>query len=230
MLKFILEFHLLFLPVFFLFYYVVTDKKTAGTEIRNMKLLAVTWSAMALVAVILAGKTFGHYTIQLMLPLSLTAGVFFIPGRVMPRWLEKITSARTGGILFFILIMVLTLMKVEYFVRKDIPKEIASYLKLRLDNDDVLYTGNYHHIVYYLLRIDSPTKYVHRSLLLKDKHIRALDINTDEEFRKIMSLRPVYIIIEKEYPAGMMKDFIDKNYKEEKRFGDGIILFRRVSG
>ena len=228
MLKFILEFHLLFLPVFFLFYYVLMDKKTDGTGIRGTKLLIVTWSTMALIAVLLAGKTFGHYTIQLMLPLSLAAGVFFIPGRVMPRWLEKITTARTGGTIFFILVMVLTLMKVEYFVRKDVPKEIASYLKPRLDKDDVIYTGNYHHIVYYLLRKDSPTKYIHRSLLLKDKHIRALDINTDEEFRKIMSLRPVYIIIEKEYPAGMMKDFIDKNYILEKEFGDEVNLYRRL--
>ena len=228
MLKFILEFHLLFFPVFFLFYFVLFDKKNTGTDIRKNKLLAVTWSSMAVIAVLLAGKTFGHYTIQLMLPVSLTAGIFFMKGKAMPGWLYKITGTKPGGIILLMVIIAIAVMKVEYLVRKDVPKEIVSYLQTRLEKDDVIYTGNYHHIVYYLLRKDSPTKYIHRSLLLKDKHIRALDINTDEEFRKIMLLRPDYIIIENEYPAGMMKDFISENYKLEKEFEDEVKLYRSL--
>jgi hypothetical protein len=126
------------------------------------------------------------------------------------------------------LIVAITLLKVEYYTRKDIPREIAAYLKPRLAEADVMYTGNYHHILYYLLEKDSPTKYIHRSLLLKDTHIKALDINADEEFRKIISARPIYILIEKEYPAGMMKDFIIKNYKIEKEFGNNIFLYRII--
>ena len=93
----------------------------------------------------------------------------------------------------------------------------------------MIYTGNYHHIIYYLLKKDSPTKYVHRSLLLGENHIKALDINVDEEFRHIMAQQPVYIIIEKEYPPGPMKDFITENYSLEKVFDDKVKLYKKVS-
>jgi 4-amino-4-deoxy-L-arabinose transferase-like glycosyltransferase len=227
MLKFILEFHLLFLPVFFMFYYVLTDKGDYGREISSIKLLTVIWSVLALCAVIIAGKTFGHYTIQLMLPLSLVAGLFFMKDRKYPAFINPLLSTKTGAIILAILFFGISLMKLEYYVREDIPEEIAEYLEPRLNEGDVIYTGNYHHIVYYLLKKDSPTKYVHRSLLLKDKHIKALDINVYAEFQKIIGLQPVYIIIEKDYPAGIMKDYIFANYKEEKVFGDGIKLLRR---
>jgi 4-amino-4-deoxy-L-arabinose transferase-like glycosyltransferase len=227
MLKFIGEFHLLFLPVFFMFYYVLSDKKQTGPGIPQVKVLTVIWASLALVAVLLAGKTFGHYTIQLMLPVSLVAGLFFMTGREYPPLLKPLMSAKTGRIILVIFILGISLMKLEYLLRKDTPREIAAYLGPRLSEKDVIYTGNYHHILYYLLKKDSPTKYIHRSLLLKDKHIKALDIDTDAEFRKIIGLRPVYIIIEKDYPEGMMKDYIFANYEEEKVFGDGIKLLRR---
>jgi 4-amino-4-deoxy-L-arabinose transferase-like glycosyltransferase len=229
MLKFIMEFHLLFLPVFFMFYYVLSDKKGTGPAIQEVKLLAVTWVAFALVAVLIAGKTFGHYTIQLMLPVSLLAGLFFHSERKYPAFINPILSPKTGGIILAILIIAITFLKIEYYTRKDIPREIAAYLQPRLNEDDVIYAGNYHHILYYLLQKDSPTKYIHRTLLLKDTHIRALNIDTDEEFRKIMSAKPVYIITMKDYPAGTMKDYIMTNYILEKEFEGEIKLFRRTA-
>jgi 4-amino-4-deoxy-L-arabinose transferase-like glycosyltransferase len=229
MLKFILEFHLLFLPVFFMFYYVLSGRKQSMPAIQQAKLLAVTWAAFALVAVLIAGKTFGHYTIQLMLPVSLLAGLFFHSERTHPSYINRIISPKTGGIIFAILIITITFLKNEYYTRKDIPREIAAYLKPRLNEADVIYAGNYHHILYYLLKKDSPTKYIHRTLLFKDTHIRALNINTDEEFRKIMAARPVYIITMKDFPAGMMKDFIMTNYTLEKEFEGEIKLFRRTA-
>jgi 4-amino-4-deoxy-L-arabinose transferase-like glycosyltransferase len=229
MLKFILDFHIRFLPVFFFFYYVLIDKKFSGQEITGLKRLGLLWSLMALIAVTLAGKTFGHYTIQLMLPVSLVAGAFFHSTRPLPSIFKRLFSRHSGRIIMAVLILAISLMKLEYIFRKDIPREIAAYLKPKLKTEDVIYTGNYHHMLYYLLKKDSPTKYVHRSLLLREVHIKALDINVDEEFGKIMAEHPVYIITEKDYPAGIMKDFIAARYKEEKVFGDGIRLLRRSS-
>ena len=106
------------------------------------------------------------------------------------------------------------------------PREVASYLKPILNEKDVIYAGNYHHIIYYLLHKDSPTKYVHRSLLLGSKHIKALDIKVDEEFHHIIAQRPVYIITEKDYPAGKMKDFINEHYRIEKDFEGKVLLYK----
>jgi len=226
LLKFVLDFHLRFLPVFFFFYYTLIDKKFTGTEISLMKMLGILWSVMALAAVLIAGKRFGHYTIQLMLPVSLMAGVFFHSERSLPAFLRRPFDRKTGRVILVVLILLIAMIKLEYFLRKDIPREIATYLEPRLKSEDVIYTGNYHPILYYLLKKDSPTKYVHRSLLLRANHIKALDINVDEEFRHIIAQRPVYIIMEKEYPAGMIKDFIKNNYSVEKDFSNGVLLFR----
>ena len=51
---------------------------------------------MALVAVLLAGKTFGHYMIQLMLPVSLMAGLFFHSERTLPEIITRLTSGKPG--------------------------------------------------------------------------------------------------------------------------------------
>jgi 4-amino-4-deoxy-L-arabinose transferase-like glycosyltransferase len=226
MLKYILDLHIRFLPIFFFYYYALTDKKLEGLEITLTKKLCIFWSFMTLAAVIIAGKTFGHYTIQLMLPVSLMAGVFFHSDRSLPAFLHRRFSRKTGQVILVALILLVAMMKLEYFLRKDIPREIVTYLKPRLNESDVIYTGNYHHIIYYLLKKDSPTKYIHRSLLLGNNHIKALDINVDEEFRHIMAQRPVYIITEKEYPEGIMKEFIINNYHVEKDFTNGILLYR----
>jgi hypothetical protein len=227
MLKFVLDFHLRFLPVFFFFYYALSDKKfIAQEDLLTTKKLCILWSFMALAAVLIAGKTFGHYMIQLMLPVSLMAGVFFHSKRSLSALLQWPFKKNTGSAILLVLILLVSIMKLEYVLRKDIPREIAAYLEPRLKADDVIYTGNYHHILYYLLKKDSPTRYIHRSLLLGDNHIKALDINAGEEFRHIMAQRPVYIITEKEYPAGLMKDFIINNYHVEKDFTNGILLYR----
>ncbi|MCU0370760.1 MAG: glycosyltransferase family 39 protein [Bacteroidales bacterium] len=225
MLKFILEFHLFFLPIFAMFYYVIFHNKRSGNLVAQVRLLCAIWSILALLSVVITGMTFGHYTIQLMLPVSIVAGIFFMPG-IFPVILDKPNRTKAGRILLAACLIAITLSKLEYVVRKDLPKEIANYLKPRLEENDVIYCGNYQHIIYYLLKKDSPTKYIHRSLLLNHKHIRALDIDVAEEFRKIMVQKPVYILVEKEYPDGMMKDYIRSNYTLEKEFDKKVRLYR----
>jgi len=225
MLKYILDFLLHFLPIFFFFFYALIYKKLTGPEFTLTKTLCIMWSGMALIAILIAGKRFGHYTIELMLPVSLMAGVFFHSEISRPAFLHKPFIRKMGSVILVILILVISMLKLEYVIRKDIPREIATYLESRLKTGDDIYTSNYQQIIYYLLKKDSPTKYIHRSLLQGNNHIKALDINVDEEFRHIIEQRPVYIIVEKEYPAGMMKDFIINNYTFEMDFGNGILLY-----
>jgi 4-amino-4-deoxy-L-arabinose transferase-like glycosyltransferase len=226
MVKFVIDFQLRFLPVFFFFYFAIINKKFISPEISLLRKLCIFWSLMALVAVLLAGKTFGHYTIQIMLPVSLMAGTFFHSGRVLPAYLLWPLKKNAGRVIMVVLILLVSTVKLEYVFKKDIPREIANYLEPRLNPGDVIYTGNYQHIIYYLLKKDSPTKYIHRSLLTSEHHIIALDINADEEFRHIIAQRPVYIITENEYPPGIMKDFIVNNYHVEKDFTEGVLLYR----
>ena len=163
-----------------------------------------------------------------MLPVSLLAGTFFHPARELPRYLSWIQQKKAGLILLSCLIVIIAMLKIEYFIRNDTPREVVQYLKPRLSEDDVIYTGNYHHIIYYLLQKDSPTPYVHRSLLLDKRHIKALNIDSEAEFEKIMDRNPAYILTQKEYPAGPMKNYVRDYYVLEKDFGQTIRLYRRI--
>jgi 4-amino-4-deoxy-L-arabinose transferase-like glycosyltransferase len=224
-LKIFFDFHIYFFPVFIFFYDVLINKKSAGPEIPILKILGIIWALMALIVVMISGMPFGHYTIQLMLPVSLVAGAFFHSERSFP-FIAKPLNRRTLQIITAGLILLLFIIKFDYFTKRDIPREIATYMEPRLKPGDVIYTGNYQQIIYYLLKKDSPTKYIHRTLLLYRNHLEELDINADEEFRYIMAQSPVYIVTEKDYPAGIMKDFINKNYTVEKDFGKGIVVLR----
>jgi hypothetical protein len=227
MLKFLLDFHLRFLPVFLMYYYVLFRKNNAQDNITGLKQLGIIWSVFVLFAVLISGKTFGHYMIQLMLPVSVVAGGFLYTGISMPPGMEKFIAGKWVFVFIAVLLTGITLMKLEYIFKKDIPREIAAYLKPRLNAEEVIYTGNYHHIIYYLLKKDSPTKYIHRSLLLEPNHIRALDIDVQKEFLHIMAQKPVYIIIKQDYPDNILKDFIEANYLVEKQFEGGVLLYHR---
>lgn len=225
-LEFIIDFHAMFLPVFFFFYYALFDRSLQDDQLSAIRHLLWAWAPLALAAVILSGRSFGHYTIQLMLPVSLVAGMFFHSERKLPVFLTKATSRRSGLIILAALVVLITLLKLEYVIRKDQPREVAAYLGPRLQADEAFYTGNYHHILYYLLKKDSPTPYLHRSLLMNDHHLEALGIDRNKAFREIMDQRPVYIIVQKEYPPGAMRDFIRDHYFLEMEFDKNILLYR----
>jgi len=226
MLKFILDFHLRFLPVFIFFYVALLNKSLKGNETIRLRLFMTAWSIMALIAVLISGKTFGHYTIQLMMPVSMLAGLFFHPEAGLPSYFKRLLPKRIGLVILAMLILLISAIKLEYVFRRDIPREIAAYLKPRLEKDDVIYTGNYHHIVYYLLKKESPTPYTHRSLLYDQDHIEALNIDTFAEFERIMKQRPVYFIVKEEFPDGRMKDFLRENYVFERDFEQEVRLYR----
>jgi hypothetical protein len=224
---FILDFQLRFFPIFLFFYYSVFEKSLRIEGSRPVKAMLILWSVAALMAVIISGNHYGHYTIQLMLPVSLMAGLFFHEDMVLPAYLRWITLRRTGLIALPLLVLGISALKLEYVVRRDVPREIAAYLKPRLKESDIIYTGNYHHILYYLLKKDSPTPYVHRSVLLDSRHLNALNIDQQAEFEKIMRKDPAYILTQKEFPAGTMKDFITSYYMIDKDFGNTILLWKK---
>jgi 4-amino-4-deoxy-L-arabinose transferase-like glycosyltransferase len=226
--KFLLDFQLRFFPIICFFYYTLFTKSLKIEGIRFTKMLLLSWSLSSLFAVVISGNHYGHYTIQLMLPVSLMAGLFFHPDLALSRYLNWITTRQIGIPVLVALILLISAMKLEYVIRHDVPREVANYLKPRMKESDVLYTGNYHHILYYLLKKDSPTPYIHRTLLIDEGHIKTLDIDTTAEFQKIIDQRPLFIMTQKEYPSGMMKDYIVNNYVLEKDFGNRILLWRRA--
>lgn len=225
--RYTLDLHIRFFPVFFFFYYALFDKRLRKPEISETRRLIIPWAILALFAVQLSGNNYGHYAIQFMLPVSLMGGLFFHSERPLPGLLGRFFHGRAWRITLAGLLILVASLKLEYFFRHDKPREIAAYLEPKLKPEDVIYTGNYHHILYYLLKKDSPTPYIHRSLLTVPRHLHAFGIDQEAEFAKIIEQQPLYILTEKDYPPNIMKDYIDENYELEKDFGDKVLLWRR---
>jgi 4-amino-4-deoxy-L-arabinose transferase-like glycosyltransferase len=229
-LRFILDFHVRFLPVTFFFYYSLFDKSVKTENIRFEKMLVIIWVLFDLFAILYPGKSFGHYFIQLMLPFSFFAGNFFDSERKLPFILKKAISKPVGFILIIILIVIILFtQKKDYIDKPDYPREIAEFLSPRLNDGDVIYTGNYHHIIYFLLDRESPAKYVHRTLIRAGHHIKALQIDTDAEIERIIKSEPRFVINKGAVGYEKLQDYINGNYILLKTFNKDIYIYEKVN-
>lgn len=216
---YILNFHGRYLPVTYLFYRMIFERKYKDHIFQNERLLVIIWSVFVLSAILLPGKTFGHYFIQFTLPVSIFAGNYFLPDIRKKFWVDYIfKKPYIYGIFAVIILLNFYFQKKDYLDKKDVVQEVAGYIEKRLEPGDIIYTGNYHHIIYYLLDSESPTKYIHRSLLTTDSHIRALQLDPDKEFRRIMSENPRFVIVKKEHPNEVFNEFLNKKYRLIKTF------------
>lgn len=99
-----------------------------------------------------------------------------------------------------------------YNKRVDGPRVVAQELQQRLAPGEIIYTGNYHHITYHLLEQESPTPYVHASLLFYPHHVEALEIDLDKEADRILSQNPRFILLRPDHPRNRLTDIIYNQY------------------
>jgi hypothetical protein len=223
------DFHLRFLPVVFFFYYGLFRKPGGNTTYNIPKGLIITWCLMVLVAVLAPGKPFGHYFIQMMVPVSIIAGRFFLPELKKPLWIAKVISHPVGTVILAVLITGQVFMqKHDYYDKPDIPREVAAYLQPRLQPEDRIYTGNYQQVLYYLLNKDCPVKYVHRTLMCSHEHRSALQIDLAKEMGMLMKKDFRFILMKGPYCYEPMNAYIRKYYRLIKEFPGGVEVFERV--
>jgi 4-amino-4-deoxy-L-arabinose transferase-like glycosyltransferase len=220
------DFHLRFLPLVFFFYYVFIREK--GWKGAITKPLISVWCLFVLVAIILPGRPFGHYFIQMMLPFSIYAGRFFRKGIGRPVWLGKITSHPYGtALLAVFIISMIIVQKKEYCDKPDYPKQVAEYLKPLLSDEDRIYTGNYQHVLYYLLEKDCPVRYVHRTILCDAGHLRMFDIDQGKELEGVLKGDFRFIIMQGPYCYEPMNVYIAENYRLIKTFDGDIYIYEK---
>jgi hypothetical protein len=216
-----------FFPVTCWFFLVVSP---IGNAKRIVKLSGIIWFLAAATAIILQGKFFYHYFIQLMPPLAFVAGSFFDERQQHGPFWSKVLQRKTGGIALVALGVLTTGIQVQQILLKDdYPKKVASWLNEHMQPGDQLYTGNYHQIVYHLTDRNSPTPYVHSSLLTNEKHLFVQGISHREEMKKILDQKPAYIIIDKVYPVvgSPIHAELKNKYRLEKVFGEEILVYQR---
>ncbi|MCB0633228.1 MAG: glycosyltransferase family 39 protein [Lewinella sp.] len=171
------------------------------------------------------GKSFGHYFIQWMLPFCLLAGIGVSNSPPFLEYLKKIPGYWRWGVTALLALGLLILQKKDYYDKWDHPKEVAEYLSARMQPGDQLYTGNYHHILYFLLEKETPTPYVHRTLLWEENHRYALGIDLEKETRQILALRPRFLTLEYIPPPTLLADSLYKYYEPIEVIGDRITIY-----
>lgn len=222
------DFHLRFFPLLFFFYFALARMKSTPEKPFFTARFFGIWCLMVLLAVILPGKPFGHYFIQLMLPLSLVAGRFFSDNLAKPHWIMTIMRYPVGPVILFVLVTgLLLLQKHDYYDRRDIPKEVSSYLRPLLKPVDRIYTGNYQQVVYYLLEKDCPVRYVHRTLMCDEEHRKALQIDLPREMNRLMAMDFRFILMEKPHCYEPFNAYIREKYTLIKEIPGEVFVYER---
>ena len=219
----LLDFTGTFLPISYMFFYFVI-KKDKPLETKYKWFFAL-WIASVLFAIYIPGKEFSHYTIQLMLPISLLTGLFFHSEFKTDRFTASIYSKKVGFALLGIIILTIQIINFNSeFIKPDHHKEAATYISEDMERDDKVFVSNYEQIIYYLLKIDSPTKFVHSNLLFTKTH-QAFNINADDEIARIMNTSPRYVLTQDNNKQ--MKPLLSINYRLLKNFrNDQIQLYK----
>ena len=226
--KFFLDFNLRVLLVVVMAILVIRSGKVSS-RIAQFGML---WMLLVWIVVLLPGKFFAHYCIQVMLPLSYVAGSFFqLDRESIPKWLRVLTSIKVGGIILIILLLINTIFhKIDYFDKKDHPREIAAFLQEELKEGETFFIGNYEQILYHLLQQPSPVPYVHSSLLWSPNHQEALMINEDEVLSQLKNVSPRFIFRKRsswEENMSMIEDWLVEGYQIRKTFNDEIDVYER---
>lgn len=211
----ILDFAGQFLPISFMFFYALFAKKKV-IEKWQVQLFLV-WVAAVMVAMYLPGKSFQHYSIQLMVPFSLVAGMYFHSGLKKGRFLNFVTGKKYGVYFLLAVFLITQGFGIAGKINKDDnPREVASYLKAHMQPEETVYLANYKHIVYFLLKTGCPTKYIHPSLLSNPQHNKAFGINGKEEIKKIIDSKPDWVVMYKH--NNFVKSLMPGNYSIDTVF------------
>lgn len=220
----IVEFFARFLPIS-IFYFIVLFNKDKIKDVQfNERIFVAIWTLFVLISILLPGKTFRHYTIQLMLPIAFLAGNIFSSEISKPKFVQFIIRKPIGYILMGIFLIANTfLQKKDFYDKPDFPREISSYIKKYIKQGDVVYTGNTGQIIYYLLDASPPTKYVHSSLLFAPIHYNALEIDPDKEFEKILEHKPRFILEKTGKSNKVLTHAISSDYTVLKYFEEYLI-------
>lgn len=230
-LKSFADLNLRFFPIALLFYLTLGYSQTPP----NIRRLGMLWSGMVLIPVLLPGKFFGHYYIQFFLPFSFVAGEFFSRSQEeVPRFLRSFFRRSVSiPLLGTFLAFHFFFQKRDYIDRLDTPRVLAKTLQGKMEEGDQVYAGNFHHILYFLLRQQSPTPYVHRSLLWSEEHRRALNIQAEEEIHRIFAQKPTFVVVQDSIANPLFNRLLQKGYicseaiKNER--GRPVYLYKKSS-
>ncbi|NJC25471.1 hypothetical protein GGR27_000952 [Lewinella antarctica] len=183
------------------------------------------------IVVLITGKRFGHYQVQLFPALASLAGAYWAVSNDGTIW------RRGAGIKNYVptlLIILSVLIGVLHFVRysgkDDQPVRVASYLRERLPPEETFFGLSGGQITYHLLERNVPTPYVHSSLLFLDQHIRAFQIDERKEAQRLLDNPNLTYLFgnatTEDRPAVVRRLLLDY-FSPVDTLAGGIVIYRR---
>lgn len=230
-LEFIFNFHITHLFYFLLFYMALFSK---GMNPRQ-KWFYFSWFLAAIVGTQLTGQQFKHYLIQTMPALSLMAGSVV---DIKQSWLKNLTpnlshgNKLSGKAIFIMTILFLMAGVFNYFdhFKENVPlQKIGTYLEDNLGPSDHIYAANCCAYLYSKCDRKPLNEYVHGSLLVRDVHIRTLNIDVEKELEEIQNAQPEYVILKNEYRWPGFKKFLNEEYEVVFQADRGYSVLKRAS-
>jgi len=217
----ILDFFIRFLPITLFFFWSFFSRQKTNHIVIRERLFVSVWFVFCLISVLLPGKRFSHYLIQMMLPVSFLAANIFHPEFKKPGFIGYLFKKKIGYSLLTVLIVLnVWLQKKDYYDIIDCPRIVAGYIKDKMTKGDVIYTGNEQQIIYFLLNVSPPTKYIHRSLLFNKVHYNALGIDPNQEFQNILKKEPRFILERGGFVSTEISKALNNEYAFKKYFSD----------
>ncbi len=187
--------------------------------------------ALVTVVVLLTGKRFGHYQVQLHPVVALLAAMWWAPGTTVFPWLRRPGLRKYSFVLIFLVASMLgTAHYFAYAKKRDEPPKIAAYFKDKLGADETIFIINGFQISYHLLDKPVPTPYIHSSLLFYDHHVRAFQIDEVAEANRILNDPAVQYLVRRREDANAETPLTERllpAFEEVDEIGDRLLVYRR---
>lgn len=183
------------------------------------------------IVVLLTGKSFGHYQIQLHPIIALFGACWWANGMTVYPWLRSSFFAKWG---LPLLILAATSvgggLYLHYKKKTDRPKIVADYLNTVLQPEETFFGINGWQISYHLVDRPVPSPYVHSSLLYLAHHVKAFQIDELAEAERILADSSVRYLVGRKIDqqadtpltARLMEEFELHTELEQ-----GILVWRR---
>jgi 4-amino-4-deoxy-L-arabinose transferase-like glycosyltransferase len=203
--------------------------------LRDLGMVSI-WLVFGFIGVCFTKRYYGHYFLQMLPPLCLI-GAYII---IKTIYSSSITENKLRHLIFLLIILTSFLhtfagsiifstrsvMRADIFKAKDTPSQVASYIKKQIRRDSLIYIVDYEPIVYYLVDVKIPTKYVLPTWLTNERFARVVGVDQMKELGCIMRLRPEFVIKRAQNEKSPFYDNLERYLKEsyvlEYRFRDSI--------
>lgn len=203
------------------------------TEQKKVNLFLVAWIVFALSATIMPKTFFGHYQMQVTLPVLILL-IAMLTALLRNKSMQIIKKIYTTLLIISTLLIsgVVYNFHRQYIQKPDKLSDVYVYLKSTLASSDTMYVGTSgYQVLYYLLKKEVPTKYVHPSLLLNTERATRLGINYKNEFTKIYNKNITFIVIAGSTVIPHMTMNQRKNYRLTREFplnkSESVYIYKR---